>query len=345
VIGLVREIPKKRQALVLLEERLRSINQGKHRPNSVLTFREFALEKWEPAILPTLKHTTQRDYRSLLRRHLLPAFESTRLIDFQRADVQLFLSQKGKQFAPKTVHHLRVLLSRILGLAVDWGYMSENLARGTKLPKPVSSTERDFLTLDKVRILVAGLPEPARTITVLAVLTGLRRSEIFGLRWKRIDFGRRLILIRERLYQGVYDTPKGRSARSMPMGDAVFSMLVAHRESSKWIGEDDPVFCGNKGQPLDPQEMLKDVVYPTCDRLGVPRTSWHVLRHTYSTYLDSLGVSAKTIQSLLGHSNIETTLNVYTHAVVEEQRKAMARLEGVLFPSVPNFVSGSELSH
>lgn len=344
VLGLVNDIPTKREARRLLEAQLQPINQGRQRPVSMLPFRRFALEKWEPAILPTVKQTTQRDYRSLLRRHLLPMFGEMRLCDIQRLDVQLFLSQKGQQLSGQTVHHLRVLLSRILGEAVLWGYVHENVAQGTRLPRAARPAERSYLTIEQARQLIAALEEPARSAVVLAILTGLRRGEIFGLRWKAADFDRRLLHIRERIYEGVYDTPKGR-ARAVPMGEGVYAVLRARREARPFVEPDSPVFCGEDGKPLDPQAVLNHSVYPACERTGLPRVGWHTLRHTYSTHLDRLGVSAKTMQALLGHSKVETTLNIYTHAVLEEQRKAAARLEQVLFPTVPNFAGGSQLTH
>ncbi len=346
VIGLMRHVPNRKQALALLEERLRSINQGTYKPRSVLTFREFALEKWEPAILPTLQHSTQRDYRSLLRRHLLPAFGDKRLCDLQRADVQLFLTEKGKQLATKSVHHLRVLLSRILGLAVDWGFVPENIARGTKLPKKALVSERPFLTVAQTRQLLAGLGGLPHLLVLVAVLTGLRRGELFGLRWKYVDLDRRLIHVRESLYEGRFGLPKTKSSvRDVPMSGTLHSALTEHREAASHEEPDDLVFCDEGGQPLKPQKILEEVIYPVCDRLELPRIGWHAFRHTNATLLGDQGESIKTTQALLGHSDLGTTLSVYTHAVPESQRRAVAKLDSVLFPNVPNFVAVSELTH
>lgn len=346
VVGLVKDFPKRRQALAVLEERLRSINHGTYKPKSVLTFREFALEKWEPAILPTLRHSTQRDYRSLLRRHLLPAFGSKRLCDVVRADVQLFLSEKGKQLATKTVHHLRVLLSRILGVAVKWGYLPENNAQGCELPMNAAPSERLFLTVEQSQQLLSGLGGLERVLALLAILTGLRRGELFGLRWKHLDFSRKLIHVRESLYEGKSSLPKTRSSvRDVPMSEAVYAALVEHRETAKYTAPDSLVFCDERGSPLNPQKVLEEVLYPTCDRLGLPRVGWHVFRHTHATLLGDLGESIKTTQALLGHSDLGTTLSVYTHVVPESQRRAVAKLDRVLFPNVPNFATVSPLTH
>jgi len=346
VIGAVEDIPTKRQALALLQERLSGINQGTHKPSSVLAFREFALERWEPALLPTYKHSTQRDYRSLLRRHLLPAFGNKRLCDIQRADVQLFLNEKGKALATKSVHHLRVFMSRILGTAVEWGLLPENNARGTKLPKKAPPPERPFLAVEQTQRLIAALTGECKLLVVVAVLTGLRRCELFGLRWKYIDFQRRFIHVRESLYEGRCNLPKTRSSiRDVPISEAVCTALAEHRAASLRTGPDDSVFSNERGQPLNPQKILREMLHPACDRLGLPRVGWHAFRHTYATLLSDLGESIRTTQALLGHSDLATTLSVYTHAIPESQRHAVAKLEGVLFPSVPQFAAASGLTH
>lgn len=320
--------------------------QGTYKPSSVLTFRAFSLDRWEPGILPTLKRSTQRDYRSLLRCHLLPAFGDKQLRDIERADVQLFLVEKGKKLAMKTVHHLRVLLSRILGVAVEWSYLSENAATGTKLPRGKGLIERPFLTAEQVQRLVAGLSGVGKTLVQMAVLTGLRRGELFGLRWKYLDFERRVIHVKEALYEGESGLPKTKSSiRDVPMSDPVFEALTEHRNAAKIAGPEDFVFSDGRGFPLNPQRVLEKVIYPACDSLKLPRAGWHTFRHPHATLLGDLGESIKTTQALLGHRDLDTTLSVYTHAIPESQRQAVARLAEVLDPSWTQLRHSSKLTH
>ena len=80
--------------------------------------------------------------------------------------------------------------------------------------------------------------------------------------------------------------------------------------------------------------MYNRELAPACDRIGQPRISWHSFRHTHATLLHANGESLKTAQALLGHSDLETTLNVYTHTVSDPQREAVERVAGVLFSDV-----------
>jgi len=104
------------------------------------------------------------------------------LAEIGPADVQMFLAEKAKRFAPKTVLALRNLLSRLFGTAQRWGYLQQNPARGAQVPALVTVWERRALTPEQVRALLDVLKEPSRTMVLLAVLSGLRRGELFALR-------------------------------------------------------------------------------------------------------------------------------------------------------------------
>ena len=215
-----------------------------------------------------------------------------------------------------------------------------------KLPRQRIPSERKFLTLAQAQKLISSLQDPYRLLVAFAVLTGLRRGELFGLKWKYVDLERRILHVREALYEGRFTTPKtASSVRDIPLGDAAFEGLLKHREGSNAASEDSLVFCTEEGLPFNPQSVLKAVLYPACDVLGLPRVGWHGFRHTHATLLGDLGESIKTAQELLGHSDLDTTLSIYTHAVPESKRKAVERLGEVLFPTVPKFSAGNELTN
>ena len=100
------------------------------------------------------------------------------------------------------------------------------------------------------------------------------------------------------------------------------------------------MFPSRAGTALDPQNVVKRIVHPACDRAGVQHFGWKDFRHTRATWLSELGESLKTAQAQLGHSDMATTLQVYTHAVPASQRNAVDRLESILFPSVPKNEKG-----
>ena len=97
---------------------------------------------------------------------------------------------------------------------------------------------------------------------------------------------------------------------------------------------DSLVFITPKGSPLNAKNLYNRQLAPACDAIGLPRISWHSFRHTHATLLHEAGASLKTSQELLGHSDLETTLNVYTHTIPASHRKAVERVAGVLFSDV-----------
>jgi integrase len=96
------------------------------------------------------------------------------------------------------------------------------------------------------------------------------------------------------------------------------------------------VFATSKGTPLSSQNLYNRELAPACDRIQEARVGWHSFRHTHATLLAEVGESIKTAQALLGHSDVETTLNTYAHAIPSSQRRAVGRVAEVLFSIVLN---------
>jgi integrase len=170
---------------------------------------------------------------------------------------------------------------------------------------------------------------------LLAVLTGMRIGEILALRWKRVDLLRSTIEIAESFSDGQFGSPKTRSShRVIPMSSVLRGVLETYRTGSLRNSPDELVFCTPKGTPLNSKNLYNRALAPACDRINQPRVSWHSFRHTHATQLAESGESLKTAQALLGHSDLETTLNTYMHVIPDSQRRAVDRVAGVLFSDV-----------
>jgi hypothetical protein len=119
-LGPVREIAGRREARILLQNRLAFLNSGQRRAEATMTLGTFVPKQFEPDILPILKYATQKIYSLILRKHLLPRFRDCRLCDITRAEVQQFVTGKLKDgYAWETTNHLRTLLSKVMGTAVS----------------------------------------------------------------------------------------------------------------------------------------------------------------------------------------------------------------------------------
>jgi integrase len=336
VLGSVNEIPSRREAQKILDSKLRPLNNGRQLPQFTISLEQFVREHWEPATLPTLKIGTARYYGKQLRYHLLPALGITRLCDFTRVKIQAFLAEKRSSgLSGSSVHGMRTALSKVLQAAVDWNFLELNPARGIRIGDRGPKTERLYLNPSEVLRLLGALPEPCRTIVVIAVLTGMRIGEILALRWKYLDLMRGSIHIRETVSEGLIGSPKTRSGRrDVPMSDRVRTAFEVHRSQSRQTGTEDLVFATRNQTPLNPKNLLRRVLRPTCIALKLPAITWHSFRHTHATLLGEVGESLRTAQALLGHSDLETTLNVYTHAIPASQRRAVDKVAEVLFADV-----------
>jgi integrase len=333
ILGPVRDLGK-REAQRLLAEQLAGINQGKRKPEMIISFERFVLDRWEPNLYPILRFLTVRNYRYIVRTHLLPFFGSMRLPEISPADVQIFLSQKAKKLAPRSVLSLRNRLLKIFGSANKWGYLESNPAQGTEVPALVDTRDRRTLTPEQVRRLLAALAEPYRTMLLLAVLSGLRRGEILGLRWKAVDFEDRSVLVSESNFEGHAVPVKTRASRRKVFVDAVLVEALAALRPERYQPEDF-VFASETGTALHPTNVQRRVLNPAGERAGIPRVSWHNFRYTYSTWADPSGESIKALQAQLGHTDSKLTLSVYTQPMPKAQKQVARKVAGVLLPNAP----------
>lgn len=345
VLGSLAELSR-REARSLLQKRVSEINQGRHRVRPITTLERFTREQWQAGALLALKPSSARYYQFQLDRHVLPSLGGYRLCDVNRSAVQQFLlDRRRKGYSGSTVHGIRTTLAKVLQAAVEHGYLETNPARAIQIGGRDRKRERTLLSLTQTRLLVANLTEPCRTVVLVAVLTGMRIGEILALRWKRLDFERGTIEVAETCSDGQFGPPKTRSShRVIPMSASLRGLLESHKQQCTRTEPDDLAFCTFKGTPLSAKNLYNRELAPTCDRLEMPRVSWHSFRHTHATLLGEVGESVKTAQAILGHSDLQTTLNTYMHVVPDSQRRAVERVAGVLFPDVPKLSTDSNSS-
>ena len=169
----------------------------------------------------------------------------------------------------------------------------------------------------------------------LAILSGLRRGELFALRWKDIDEQARLLTVREAVYDGTFSTPKTEAgSRQIPLSDTALRLVVEWKAHAKNTEPDALVFATRLGTPISPNNVLRRSIFPACERLGLPHATWLTFRRTYSSWSHDKGVPGKVVAQLMGHANVDTTLNVYTQVLDGSVRDAVEKIGGELFTIV-----------
>ena len=129
---------------------------------------------------------------------------------------------------------------------MEWGYVQDNPATRVRISAQYVQRERTALNPEQIRLLTDALPEPCKSMALIAVLTGLRRGELFALRWGAIDFERKLISVRESVYEGQFNVPKTRSSvRKIAMAEGLEAILFRLREKNATAS--DLVFVSQKG--------------------------------------------------------------------------------------------------
>jgi integrase len=330
ILGSVAEIPTRRQAEQLLADRLRTINSGELRPSTFRTLREYAEGNWLPEVLPTVKCSTKMHYEYMLRVHLYPAFGNVQLRLITRDVVQSFLASKLRSgLSWRTVKGLRTVFGTVMGAAEMAELIPSNPVRKTRFPRRGMVKERVAIAPEKIRELLAALPEPSRALAQLLVLTGMRIGELLALHWRDVDLMGGFLRVTQTVYDGHFDEPKTqRSKRSIPLGTKAVEILSACKRAG--VNSEGLVFGTRSGTPFDRHNLLRRQLKPTCKQLGLAGVNWHWLRHANATLLDAVGTPLGTVQALLGHSSAEITREVYLHSIPSDARAAVQKVEDLL---------------
>ena len=166
---------------------------------------------------------------------------------------------------------------------------------------------------------------------MLAGSTGLRRSELFALRWSDINFFTMEVAVTRSYVRRHFGETKTQASRKpVPLHKSICDVLAEWRSSSPYSSDDDFLFPSlrmNGRQPLTPDMVLKKIIRPALKQAGITAKviGWHSFRHSLATNLRSLGVDVKVAQELLRHANSRTTMDLYTQAVSADKRAASQR--------------------
>jgi integrase len=316
----------RKQAAEILSQRTAAAGNARA-VRSRVAFRTLVAE-WEQSILPMYKPSTQKHRRFMLKKHLLPEFGDRAVCDIARQDIQGYVARLMRHgYAPKSIDHIHDVLSAILRTAVKWGHLQENPARGVELPTLRCVRPKWALTPAQAAVLIDGLSAMAQAMVGLTILSGLRRGELFALRWRDIDQDGQRLTVRESVYDGQFGTPKTEAGvRQIPLSAPAFTLISDWKQRAERTDADALVFGTRTGGPIAPNNVLRRHVFPACKRLGLPRATWLTFRRTYSSWSHQQGVPGKVTAQLMGHANVDTTINVYTQVLDGSVRDAVERV-------------------
>jgi integrase len=334
---------KERDAKVRLGEVISQRETGELRPRSDdLRFRGL-VDDWRLASMSKRSRNTQAIYRWLLDAFLLPEFGQRKLRTITPRDCeQLHAKIKERTAVSERAKGGRVtanmalgLLRQILNYAEGHDYVARNVARHAKAePAPFEERRRriegDVLTPDELRKLFDAAEGMHRVLLMTAALSGLRRGELLGLTWGDIDWSSSRLHVRQQMVHGELARPKSPAAlRSVPLPAELVTELKPWRLRCP-KGPLDLVFPNGDGGPL-PLSTADSGLHQALRRAKLRRVTLHALRHGYASALISAGASVKVVQRLMGHANIQMTLQTYAHVMPGDDDGVRAVLSNKVF--------------
>ena len=306
------------------------------------------LEIWLNEYCGGIKPGTLKTYGDNVKNHIFPGLGAVRLCDLQPHTVQTFVNglQRGrKPLSPKTVRNIHGTLCKALSEAARVRYIASNPAAGCILPKLQRGDISPF-EVDEIRQFSNAIHgNPSEDIFFVALNTGMRLSEILGLRWSRVDFKKGTIKVDAQMLfkmgaQGErkLGPTKNGSARTFKSAPVVMERLrdVQRRQMEMqlhagpvWCNPLDLVFTNAIGQEI-PHTTVEHRFRQVMKAIGIEGHRFHDLRHTFATEAIRAGVDVKTVSEMLGHASVAFTLDIYAGVTSAMMEDASSRLQALI---------------
>lgn len=289
-----------------------------------------------------LDPVTYQGYLSIANSHIIPYFKDLgkSLDKVTRVDIQKYVDFKfenGKLngsggLSSKSVRTHMIVIHQAFEDAIKNNLILTNPCKYVALPKK-QRIEPNFYTLSELQSMFSALKdEPLYPLIYFTVVYGLRRSEVLGLKWDSVNFENKIITIKHTVVRqnGVFEkdcTKNNSSYRSYPLTDEVKVMLEDFREKEnanralfgKEYINNDYIFKWDNGKTYSPDYISKKFSQ-LLKKNGLRHIRFHDLRHNCASLLVANGFTLKDIQEWLGHADIQTTANIYSHLDVERKK-------------------------
>lgn len=316
-------------------------------------------EFWHGNLICDLSPNTQRNYRERYIQNIQPLIGDMLLADVKPLHCKLVLTRMDDRYAGSTIRQTYITMGTMFKSARMNGLIEKHPMDGVRYTKPVRAVDDiKFLTVDEQRIFMETAARSHNYLQYALLLeTGLRTGEMIGLTWDAIDWQKRTLTVNKTLEyrhkQGSWRAgpPKtNASYRTIPLTDRAYEILQSvyatrdTRKQSPLLSETltyidrrsgqkvlfhmrDIVFINNRtGEPAK-NSSYDTHLYKLCDKAGIKRFCMHALRHTYATRAIESGMMPKTLQKLLGHASIKTTMDRYVHVTEDSLAEGVQQFQ------------------
>jgi integrase len=334
LIGTAKEYPSESLARQASMAYVLSMND-KQTPGLSVSFGAL-MQRYLAEELPE-RHSTASRYRCWMKNHIEPKWRDFPIENIKPLLVEDWL--KKLDLAPKSKSHLKTLMHVLFNAAMRWElipYQHNPMSLVRVKDSSKRLKEPRFLTAQEFCALLEHIPEPFRTMCIVAMCLGLRVSEVLGLKWTDVDWDGMRIAIRQAYVYGRQGDVKTRASQKwMPLDRSLAEKLRQHRlRFASRPNLENWVFANPEtGKPYWPGRVQENWLVPAAKKVGIGRIGWHTFRHSHSTMLHALGVDLKVQQELLRHADIRTTMNIYTQAVPAALREANSKVVRLVIPA------------
>ena len=331
----------RRDAERVLRERLGMVERGELVEKLETTVAAFLSQWLETYAASNTTPRTQQGYKGSVARYILPAIGGVSLQGLRPQHIQKVYAQMLERgLSARTALHTHRVFRQALAHAVKWGILARNPADATTPPRP-QRNELEMWDTDTIhRFREAVAESPYGDYYYLAILTGMRRSELCGLKWDSIDLeAGKLMVVRtlQRIYgiglvEGQPKTAKSRRSIALSPNAVRLLQQIKKRqlESRLAVGpvwqNTGYVFTQADGRPVDPDAVTHDF-QAVVRKSELPHLTLHGLRHAHATELLSAGIHPKIVSERLGHSNIAITMDTYSHVLPDMQEAAAQAID------------------
>jgi integrase len=334
---------KKKDAEKDLPKIIQKLENGYVDPEN-MTMEEY-FNAWLERKKRSVQPGTYEHYESYMRKHIVPGLGRWKISKLESHHIESFMDEiHDKELSQRSKKHIYRILSSALLKGRKYG-IKDGIMDDIEAPK-VNRQNIEYWTKEEVSAFMSNLKSKNHALPIiLSLATGMRRGEVLGLRWSKIDFDNKKISVSHQLKkndEGIWHlSPQLKtdaSYRTIDIDDDTIEILKQHKRQQ----EKDKMKCGPDYENKDlvcstsiggfiKPTYLRTVFNRTIDKSGVKKVSFHGLRHTHATLLLQSGVHPKVVQERLGHESIQTTLDTYSHIIPGIQEIAATSIQKSLY--------------
>lgn len=304
------------------------------------------LKEWLSTKSMEIRPKTYDQYKGIINRHINPNIGRIKLKDLRPDQIQVLYNKKLRDgTSSRTVKMIHSVLHCALNHAVKMGLIGRNPTDAVTKPR-LRRKEMKVLDDNQARtFLMSASKSRNAAFYHLAVATGLRQAELFGLKWSDLDWDSMRLQIQRQIQRVrghglVFTEPKTANGRRVVvLGKSTKAVLQDHFKrqqierqfaGNRWV-ETDLIFTSTIGTPIDHRNLFREFK-ELLKEAGLPDIRFHDLRHTAATLMLQQNIHPKVVQERLGHSDISLTLNTYSHVLPGMQEEAAEKMDTLLTP-------------